>query len=184
MGGSEISEVPGAPGQPEAQLYRLGRNLGFISGWAIFTLGLYLVLYLTHRKLPLVVIALAAGAIAVAGKMLKRIFGEREALTSKTQAHLQKNAKGAIGERLIGYYVHDYAQGLGAGFREFGSAVSTLVNTLLLAVVYILAVGPTSLIAKFAGKKFLQNAPEPENESYWEELELGTGKREEYYRQF
>jgi hypothetical protein len=76
-----------------------------------------------------------------------------------------------------------FASGFRHGFRSFAEAVALVINSALLSLVYIVAVGGTSLAAKAAKKRFLDIAPE-KRESYWEELDLGRRKKEEYYSQF
>ncbi len=65
----------------------------------------------------------------------------------------------------------------------FGRGIAFLINSLLLAFVYFLGVGITSLIAKAFGKRFLQ-LRSSKKDSYWSELDLKKKKFEEYYRQF
>lgn len=75
-----------------------------------------------------------------------------------------------------------YLESFFKGFKEFGLAFSTLANSLLLFVVYILGVGLTSLVARLFGKHFLNM--KPSKKSYWEDYNLSNGTIEEYYRQF
>ena len=73
-----------------------------------------------------------------------------------------------------------------AGFKEgmhlFGQNIAILINTILLVVVYIIGVGPTSIIAKISGKRFLEM--KQGKDSYWKPLNLKKRQMEEYYRQF
>lgn len=78
----------------------------------------------------------------------------------------------------------DFASGFKKGFMEFGHAISTIVNTVLLVFVYIIGVGPTSIVAKLAGKRFLEMKIEKEKESYWSELNLKKKETKDYYKQF
>ena len=72
-------------------------------------------------------------------------------------------------------------------FREaigyFGRGIAFLVNSLLLALVYFIGVGITSLIAKAFGKRFLE-MKSSKKDSYWSELNLKKKPIESYYRQF
>ena len=76
-----------------------------------------------------------------------------------------------------------FIKGLKQGMSLFGHTIATLVNTILLTLVYLLGVGITSVIAKIFRKKFLKRKPEEVN-SYWENLNLKTQNKENYYRQF
>lgn len=72
----------------------------------------------------------------------------------------------------------------GKGMRYFGEAMSALVNSVLLFVIYFLGIGFTSLVAKISKKKFLELKPDKNLSSYWGELNTCGEKREEFYRQF
>ncbi len=68
------------------------------------------------------------------------------------------------------------------GFRYFGVLLSTVVSSVLLSLVYLCGVGPTWLVAKLAGKEFLET--QLRSKTYWEPLGLGEEPRDHYYRQF
>ena len=70
------------------------------------------------------------------------------------------------------------------GFAHCGRNVPTLINTALLSMVYALGVGPTALLARAAGKKFLQTDMPADAKTWWDDLDLKTRPMEEYYRQF
>ena len=74
--------------------------------------------------------------------------------------------------------------GLKKGARSFGETIAIIVNSFLLLLVYMVGVGLTSLIAKLAGKKFLETKPSRKEKSYWSGLNLKTRPIEEHYRQF
>jgi hypothetical protein len=76
----------------------------------------------------------------------------------------------------------EFAGGFRKGMKMSGETIGTLVNSLLLLVVYVVAVGLTSLVAKIAGRKFLEFGPK--SSSYWSPLNLKKKKMDEYYRQF
>ena len=76
--------------------------------------------------------------------------------------------------------VKAFGSGVKQGMHGFARAVSALTNTGLLIVVYFIAVGITSLIAKVSGKRFLART---RKQSYWRELNLKK-QPQEYYRQF
>jgi cytochrome c biogenesis protein CcdA len=80
--------------------------------------------------------------------------------------------------------IFPFLKGLKKGARNFGETISIIANSLLLLLVYLIGVGLTSLIAKLAGKKFLEAAPSKKQKSYWSALGLKTRPIEEHYRQF
>ena len=82
-----------------------------------------------------------------------------------------------------------FLKGFRKGTHNFGITISVIVNSILLAIVYFVGVGMTSIIAKLAKKHFLsvsiKHTKQSENEkTYWEELDLKKRKLEDYYRQF
>lgn len=79
--------------------------------------------------------------------------------------------------------VNLFVKGFVIGFRNFGRMVTSIVNFVLLALVYFIGVGPTSLIAKLSKKKFLDLNLKGAN-TYWKERNLGKQPLEHYYRQF
>lgn len=70
------------------------------------------------------------------------------------------------------------------GQKEFGKTIATLVNSILLTIVYLVGVGVTSIIARIIGKKFLDVSPDSQRLSYWEVKEASTDNIKEYLRQF
>ena len=71
------------------------------------------------------------------------------------------------------------------GMEMFGQIISTIINSLLLFLVYIIGVGLTSIISKFIFRKhFLDLKISKDKETYWEDLNLGNKKIGDYYRQF
>ncbi len=79
--------------------------------------------------------------------------------------------------------IREFGRGIWKGQKEFGETIGSIVNTILLSVVYLIGVGLTSIVAKISKKHFLDLERE-KVDSYWEELNLGKKKKEEYYRQF
>ncbi len=77
-----------------------------------------------------------------------------------------------------------FARGLQKGLKEFGHCLSAIVNSILLALVYIFGVGLTFIFAKLAGKSFLERKINPKAKTYWSELDLKKKPIKEYYRQF
>jgi len=69
------------------------------------------------------------------------------------------------------------------GMTTFGNDISTIVNTVLLFVVYVVGIGVTSIVAKIIGKKFL-DMKLSSKKSYWRSLNLKKKSVDDYYRQF
>jgi hypothetical protein len=76
-------------------------------------------------------------------------------------------------------------RGLRAGFRAFGDDIATLINTLLLLVVYIVGVGVTSIIAKLTGKRFLKRKIASVGaKTYWNDIKDEKPELDTHFRQF
>lgn len=71
----------------------------------------------------------------------------------------------------------------GEGMHFFGERIAFIVNSTLLFLVYVVAIGITSVIAKLFGKHFLDTAIDPKRETYWQDLPIEDHK-ESIYRQF
>jgi len=71
---------------------------------------------------------------------------------------------------------------LGKGMKNYGTTIATIINTVLLIIVYIIGVGITSIIAKLTGKHFLEF--KKKKGTYWQTLNLTKKKTETYYRQY
>lgn len=74
--------------------------------------------------------------------------------------------------------------GIYAGLGAFGKIISSMVNFLLLLIVFIFGVGLVALFSRFLGKKFLDMKPKAENESYWRDSIIKNRKKEDYYKPF
>src|SRR3989344_497823 len=70
------------------------------------------------------------------------------------------------------------------GQKEFGEDIATVINSILLSIVYFLGFGATFILSRIMKKKFLSNKIDKSADSYWERLNLGKKQMEEYYRQF
>lgn len=77
-----------------------------------------------------------------------------------------------------------FFKGFKEGMNDFGSCISTIINSALLLIVYIIGVGLTSLFAKLAGKHFFSRRPSSKKDTYWSDLNLKRKPIEDYYRQF
>jgi len=78
---------------------------------------------------------------------------------------------------------HDW-QHLREGAAEFGEAIGKMVSFVLLSVIYVVAVGLTSLIGKLVGKVFVEMNIVRTRTSYWEDVDISTDKYERYLRQY
>jgi hypothetical protein len=70
-----------------------------------------------------------------------------------------------------------------SGMHEFGSLIAIIVNSLLLSIAYVVGVGPTTLISKFFGKKFLETRLTSESSTYWNDIEQKPIRMDDYFRQ-
>jgi large-conductance mechanosensitive channel len=70
------------------------------------------------------------------------------------------------------------------GMQKFGQLIGQIVNFVLLISIYFIAIGLTSLMAKFSGKHFLDFEIKSEVETYWQDINLGKKPIEKYYKQF
>ena len=77
-----------------------------------------------------------------------------------------------------------FFKGFKQGTHIFGTSISSIVNSILLALTYFLAVGLTSIVAKIAHKRFLESKISKKKKTYWSDLDLKKKPVEEYYRQF
>ena len=76
-----------------------------------------------------------------------------------------------------------FFKGFQKGFHSFGMNITTIVNTILLLLVYIVGIGLTSIVAKLVGKRFLELRLSKEAGSYWSDLNLKRRPIEEHYKQ-
>lgn len=74
--------------------------------------------------------------------------------------------------------------GFKKGMQNFGHHPGRVVNTLFLIVIYFVAIGPTSIIAKLKKRRFLKLSLDNKAETYWESLDLKTKSKKKYYKQF
>lgn len=80
--------------------------------------------------------------------------------------------------------LNQFFQGFKKGTKDFGHNISTIINSVLLSIVYIIGVGLTSVIAKLVGKHFLDTKTSEKADTYWTDLDLKKKSIEDYYRQF
>ncbi|MBI2564877.1 hypothetical protein HYV79_02705 [Candidatus Woesearchaeota archaeon] len=68
--------------------------------------------------------------------------------------------------------------------KKFSLAVQTVINIILLTVVYFISIGLTSLIAKRIFKKTFLAINKESRDSYWINEQSTTKQKNEYYRLF
>lgn len=69
------------------------------------------------------------------------------------------------------------------GFGDFGHFIANIVNFVLLLAVFVIAIGPISLINKAAKKHFL-DFKNKNYDSYYDDVAIEDKKLEDYYNQF
>jgi len=77
----------------------------------------------------------------------------------------------------------NFFKGFLKGQKLFGETISTIINSILLTIVYVFGVGISSLFGKISKKDFLDLNPSSKK-TYWSELNLTKQSIEKYYRQF
>ncbi len=77
-----------------------------------------------------------------------------------------------------------FFRGFKKGLENFGSNITTIINFVLLSIVYLVGVGITSIIANLFGKHFLDMKLSKKKDSYWSSLDLKKKPINNYYRQF
>ena len=75
-----------------------------------------------------------------------------------------------------------FFNGFQKGMECFSDNISTIINFLLLSIVYLIGVGLNSIVAKLFSKHFLNM--KKKKDSYWLDLNLKKKPNDEYYRQF
>lgn len=80
--------------------------------------------------------------------------------------------------------IKQFFQGFRKGVKEFGQNISIIINSSLLAIVYLIGVGITFIFAKLSGKHFLDMKLSQKAKTYWTDLNLKKKPIEKYYRQF
>ena len=77
-----------------------------------------------------------------------------------------------------------FLKGFKNGVKDFGQLISSIINIILLTILYIIAIGPTSIILKLFKKKLLILDKKENSPTYWADYDLKTEPEENYYRQF
>jgi len=74
--------------------------------------------------------------------------------------------------------------GFKKGQKMFGETLAAIINTAILGIIYFIIVGLTSFLALVFKKNFLELKINKSLNSYWENLNIGSEKKEAYYKQF
>jgi len=76
-----------------------------------------------------------------------------------------------------------FASGFKKGQGFFTESLSTIVNTVILTLIYIIGVGATSIFVR-GKKRMLHLETEKGKKSYWENIEKKDNTKEGFYKQF
>ena len=77
-----------------------------------------------------------------------------------------------------------FIEGFKDGFIVFGELIVTVVNAVLLTIVYFTAIMLTSIFAKIMNHHFLNMKISKKRTSYWKTYNLNKKPKKEYYKQF
>lgn len=102
---------------------------------------------------------------------------------AKAAVDVKINVKDMIIDRKISDF-KEFFKGLLEGSKLFGYSTAAIINSILLAVVYFVGVGPVSLIGRIWGKKFLDLEKDITIASYWKERKQEKLSKDDHYRQF
>ena len=80
--------------------------------------------------------------------------------------------------------MNPFLTGFKKGMNGFGKTISVIINSILLAIVYIIGVGITSIACRLFRKQFLDVTPDKKAKTYWVDLHLKNRKIQDHYRQF
>lgn len=165
-----MMQMPGDKNGKKKISFRAGKVLGFAVSSNIFVSIFYMLLRFFDR-IPAfiqywhaVIFLLVAYAIGLVVWGRKKWFRETIYLTERTA-------------------FRTFLSAFKEGFQSFGHGVASAVNTVLLSITYLIAVGLTNVAAKAAKKEFLELSKKADR-TYWEELDLKKKDMEDYYRQF
>jgi len=80
--------------------------------------------------------------------------------------------------------IKQFFKGFKNGMELFGSTIASIVNSVLLLIVYLVAVGITWFFAKLFRKHFLNLKLSKKSKTYWQDLNLKKKSEDKYYRTF
>ena len=69
------------------------------------------------------------------------------------------------------------------GFKAFGHIITSIVNFILLALVYFIGIAVVAIFSKLVGKRFI-DTEKHDRPSHWKTYNLSTKPLKEYFRQF
>jgi len=78
----------------------------------------------------------------------------------------------------------EFIEGYKEGQKLFGETIASIINSLLLTIVYFIGVGLTSIFSRIFGKRFMDINIDKSSSSYWTDLNLNKKEKREYLRQF
>jgi len=78
----------------------------------------------------------------------------------------------------------EFTKGFKKGMHAFGQHIAVIVNSVLLAIVYLVGVGLTALACRLFKKKLMDLKPDAKSETYWSDIDLKKRPIKEHYRQF
>mgnify|MGYP001579666641 CR=1 FL=1 len=76
--------------------------------------------------------------------------------------------------------IWDFIKGV---LEPFARAISSIVNFILLSIVYFIGIGPVSVLMKLFGKHFLE-LKKHNRKSNWDDHKVTKQPLEQYYRTF
>jgi len=78
-----------------------------------------------------------------------------------------------------------FFKGFYEGFKSFGQSVSTVVNFILLLIVYFVGIGITSIVAKISGKHFLvMKSYDKKSKTTWSKIKIKKESLKNFKRMF
>lgn len=79
--------------------------------------------------------------------------------------------------------IKNFFTGLKEGFESFASIIVSIVNYVLLSLLYSFGIGPVSIIAKVRKKHFIELGKE-KRDSYWVQRKEEKQNLEDHYKMY
>lgn len=73
-------------------------------------------------------------------------------------------------------YLSDFKIGVLDGFKEFGEIFPSILNFIILTVIYFVGIGFSSVLKLVLRKEFMELKTDKKKKSYWEDLNIGKNK--------
>ena len=80
--------------------------------------------------------------------------------------------------------IKDFIKGFKEGQNEFKESIGSVINFIALTLLYFIGVGITYIFLNLFRKNLLDLKLDKSSGSYWNDLNLGIKKREDYLKQF